>query len=68
MLHSVALVRIVRRHIQEDGILYSHCRENVRSYRHVLCSSFFTKSVSEICGQIIYLAKFRRQVAVAQSV
>jgi hypothetical protein len=29
------LTRLKRRNIQEDGILHSHCRENVKSYKFV---------------------------------
>jgi hypothetical protein len=28
------LTRATRRHITVDGILHSHCRENLRSYNH----------------------------------
>jgi hypothetical protein len=29
-----------RHHIPEDGVLYGHCRENLKSYLLVLCSDF----------------------------
>jgi hypothetical protein len=39
MLHRVALVRTIRatwRNIQEDTILHSHRRENLKSYMFVV--------------------------------
>jgi hypothetical protein len=32
MLRRVALTRVTRRHIPEDGILHGHRRENLKSY------------------------------------
>jgi hypothetical protein len=32
MLRRVALIKATRLNIPEDGILHSHCRENLKSY------------------------------------
>jgi hypothetical protein len=39
--------RSTRRHIPEDGIVYSHRRENLKSYRFIFCS--YIQIVPEAC-------------------
>jgi hypothetical protein len=48
------LTRATRRNIPEDGILHSHCRENLKSYREFFVSE--NERLSLEGGQQIYTA------------
>jgi hypothetical protein len=77
------LTRATRRNISQDGILHSHCSENLKPYLRecseapvhnpLECSPnvhtfLFHKLYFSVIFNVRYLSAFRRQVAVAQSV
>jgi hypothetical protein len=45
---TLVLTRATRRNIAEHGILHSHCRENLRSYKALTRSSLYRRYVSPV--------------------